>query len=132
VTAVYVEALIETGAADRDAAARRALERGEPWLLEQLPKVRRSESVCIYNVWTHAYGIQGVVAMYRHKPGDEKRKQQIKEVILTQIDLLRRYESVDGGWGYYDFRVGAKRPTTDSTSFVTAPALIAFREAKDI
>jgi hypothetical protein len=132
VTAMCVEALIETGATDKDAAARRALERGEAWLLEQLPKVRRSESVCIYNVWTHAYGIQALVAMYRHKPGDEKRKQQIKEVILTQIDLLRRYESVDGGWGYYDFRVGAKRPATDSTSFVTAAVLIAFREAKDI
>jgi hypothetical protein len=39
---------------------------------------------------------------------------------------------VDKGWGYYDFRIGARRPATDSTSFMTAAALVAFREAKDI
>jgi len=72
------------------------------------------------------------VDLYRRESRDEKRRQQIKEVILTQIDLLRRYESVDGGWGYYDFRVGAKRPATDSTSFLTATVLIAFHAAKNI
>jgi hypothetical protein len=63
---------------------------------------------------------------------DETRKEQIKECIRTQIDRLQRYESVDGGWGYYDFRVGAQRPATDSTSFVTATVLIALHKAKEI
>jgi len=125
-------ALIDTGAADKDAAAKTALERGEAWLLEHLPKLRRANSIAIYNVWGHAYGIQALVDLYRRESRDEKRRQQIKEVILTQIDLLRRYESVDGGWGYYDFRVGAKRPATDSTSFLTATVLIAFHAAKNI
>jgi hypothetical protein len=39
---------------------------------------------------------------------------------------------VDGGWGYYDFRAKAQRPATDSTSFMTAAALVAFHEAKNI
>ncbi|PYI89399.1 MAG: hypothetical protein DME26_01370 [Verrucomicrobia bacterium] len=132
VTALCVSALIDTGAADKDTAAKAALERGEAWLLEHLPKLRRANSIAIYNVWGHAYGIQALAEMYRRESHDEKRRQQIKDVILTQIDLLRRYESVDGGWGYYDFRVGAKRPATDSTSFLTATVLIAFHEAKNI
>src|SRR5262249_45173478 len=41
-------------------------------------------------------------------------------------------ERGDKGWGYYDFRVGSRRPATDSTSFMTAAALVALREAKDI
>src|SRR5262249_51310348 len=49
-----------------------------------------------------------------------------------QIGFLVRYESVDKGWGYYDFRIGSQRPATDSTSFMTAAALVALREAKDI
>jgi hypothetical protein len=129
VTAMCVESLIVTGAAENDAKAKQALERGEEWLLKQLPTVRRSESVAIYNVWSHAYGIQALVAMYR-RSDNESRREQIKQVIQSQINLLRRYESVDGGWGYYDFRVGSQRPASSSTSFVTATVLIAFHEAK--
>jgi hypothetical protein len=69
--------------------------------------------------------------MHRHANSDEE-KEKIKEVILSQIDLLARYESVDGGWGYYDFRVGSKRPSSSSTSFVTATVLVAFDEARKI
>jgi len=132
VTALCVAALIETGVTTTNAEAREALERGEAWLLKNLPDLRRAETITLYNVWGHAYGIQALVDMYRRESSDEKRKEQIKECILTQIDRLERYESVDGGWGYYDFRVGAQRPATDSTSFVTATVLIALRKAKEI
>ncbi|MBI2924960.1 MAG: terpene cyclase/mutase family protein [Verrucomicrobia bacterium] len=127
-----VEALIEIGAAEKNAEAKRVLDRGEAWLLEHLPKLRRADSIAIYNVWGHAYGIEALAAMYRRETNDEKRRQRIKDVILTQIDLLRRYESVDGGWGYYDFRIGAQRPATDSISFVGATVLIALHEARQI
>jgi hypothetical protein len=132
VTAMAIEALIETGATDRDPEALQALERSEEWLLAELPKVRRAVADAIYNVWAHAYGIQALVDMHRRAPANEERKQKIREVIDTQLDLLRRYESVDGGWGYYDFRVGSKRPASDSTSFTTATVLIAFHDAQQI
>lgn len=132
VTALAVQALIETGAADRDPKAAKALALGEAWLLENLPKLRRADPVAIYNVWGHAYGIQALAAMHRHGPPDPARRQKIIEVIRGQIELLTRYESVDGGWGYYDFRVGAKRPAVSSTSFVTATVLVAFKAAKDL
>lgn len=130
VTAMCIAALIETGAADQDAGARQALERGEAWLLKNLPHLRRADSVAIYNVWGHAYGIHALADMYRRESQDPRRRQQIKEEILEQIDLLRRYESVDGGWGYYDFRAGTRQPASDSTSFVTATVLVAFHTAK--
>jgi hypothetical protein len=83
-------------------------------------------------VWGHAYGIQTLAAMYRRESQDPKRKQEIQNAIIGQIDLLRRYESVDGGWGYYDFKVGSQRPTSDSTSFVTATVLVAFDRARKV
>ena len=131
VTAMCISALIETGAADTNSAAREALMRAETWLLKKLPEVRRADGVAIYNVWAHSYGIHALVEMYQRETSDPIRREQIKDVIVQQFDLLRRYESVDGGWGYYDFRAQTARPSSDATSFTTATALIAFREAKD-
>jgi len=130
VTAMAVSALVETGTADQEAKVQKALQRGEAWLLDNLPHVRRATPDAIYNVWAHAYAIQALVHMYQREPQDLRRQEQIKALIYAQLDLLRRYESVDGGWGYYDFRVGSQRPATDSTSFVTATALVVFHQAK--
>lgn len=131
VTALCVEALIETGAADADEKAAKALRLGEDWLLTNLPKLRRADSVAIYNVWGHGYGIEALADVFR-RTKDPARRQRIREVIVGQIELLRRYESVDGGWSYYDFRVGARQPTSDPTSFTTATILLALRDAMEI
>jgi hypothetical protein len=129
VTAMSISALIEVGG-ERD-AVRKAIERGEAYLMSELPKLRRGSADVLYNIWTHIYGIQALVRMHQRLPDSERRK-KLEELILGQIGFLMRYESVDKGWGYYDFRVGSKRPATDSTSFMTAAALVALREAKDI
>jgi hypothetical protein len=129
VTALCVKSLIEAGDFEARLEVKQALERGEAWLLLHLPKLRRASADALYNVWGHAYGIEALAAMHR-RTQDEERRKEIRGVILTQLDLLRRYESVDGGWGYYDFRVGAQRPATDSTSFTTATALVAFHDAQ--
>ncbi|HEU5116298.1 MAG TPA: prenyltransferase/squalene oxidase repeat-containing protein [Isosphaeraceae bacterium] len=129
-TALCVSALIETF--DGSDRMLRAIERGEDFLLRELPKVRRDDPMLIYNVWAHGYGIQALVDMYQRRPDDASRKQQIRGLIRGQYDRLTRYESVEGGWGYYDFNAGTQRPAADSTSFVNATVLVAFREAKDI
>jgi hypothetical protein len=129
VTAMCISALIETGGDRPD--VRRAIERGEAYLMDRLPKLRRGSDDVLYNIWSHIYGIQALVRMHQRLPDADRRK-KIEELIRGQIGFLQRYESVDKGWGYYDFRVGAKRPATDSTSFMTAAALVALREAKDI
>lgn len=130
VTALCVMAIYETGG--DDAELLKSLERGEAWLLENLPKVRRSDADAIYNVWSHSYGIQALVRMYKRIPEDKDRQKKIVELIKEQIGYLERFESVDGGWGYYDFRAGTKKPASDSTSFTTATGLIALYEAKTI
>ncbi len=129
VTALCISALIETGGERAD--VRKAIERGEKYLMERLPKLRRGSADVLYNIWSHIYGIQALVRMHQRLPDADRRK-QIEELIRGQIGMLMRYESVDKGWGYYDFRVGSRRPATDSTSFMTAAALVAMREAKDI
>jgi len=130
VTAMCIEALIETGAADNGAAAKSALTKGEAWLLANLPNVRRADQTAIYNVWTHAYGIAALVQM--HRRAEPSRRKQIEELIAGQIKFLERFESVNGGWGYYDFKIGAQQPATSSPSFVSATVLIALHEAQEI
>jgi len=129
VTAMSISALIETGG-DRP-EVKKALERGEAWLMRDLPKLRRGSADVLYNIWSHIYGIQAFVRMHQRLP-DLERKKQLALLIREQIGFLMRYESVDKGWGYYDFRGGNQRPGTDSMSFMTAAALVALREARDI
>ncbi|MFT4547388.1 MAG: hypothetical protein ACI8XO_002932 [Verrucomicrobiales bacterium] len=129
-TAMAVEALWESGLAGSNPAVQQSIDRGEAYLFEKLERVRRADQTAIYNVWTHAYAIQCLARMSLEKADDKERQQRIKELIANQIDRLRRYESVDGGWGYYDFRYGTKRPSSSSTSFVSAAALVAFHDAE--
>jgi hypothetical protein len=128
VTALCVTALIEVG--DNRPEVDEALDRGEAWLFENLPNVRRATPDAMYNVWSHGYGISALVRMLGRHTGDADRRHKISELIRSQYDFLDRYESVDGGWGYYDFRTGTQKPGSSSTSFVDATVLIAFDEAK--
>lgn len=132
VTAMGITALIESGLAGPESPARAAQQRAEAFLLEHLPKVRRATGDAIYNVWTHGYSIQALVRMHEQaaQTKDDERCAVIKSLIDQQVDLLARYESVDGGWGYYDFRAQTRKPSSDSISFTTATMLVAFREAE--
>jgi len=130
VTALCVSALIE---ADRDEAAdREAIDRGEKWLLDKLPSLRRATPDTLYNVWGHAYGIEALALLNRRHADDPDMQRQIAECIRGQVDLLERYESVDGGWGYYDFAAGARKPTSSPNSFTTATVLLALADARDL
>jgi len=129
VTSLCLSALIEVGSERED--VQQAIDRGEKWLFERLPVLRRATPVAIYNVWGHAYAIQALVRMYARNE-DPARREKIVNLIRSQYDYLDRYESVDGGWGYYDFRVGSKKPASSSISFVSATILVAFHEARGI
>jgi hypothetical protein len=111
-TALCLCALMEAGGDRTD--VRQAIERGEAWMFKHLPILRRATPDALYNVWGHGYAIQALVRMHRRLPQDKERRRKIEDLIRSQMDYLTRYESVDGGWGYYDFRVGSKHPATDS------------------
>jgi len=128
VTAMCVSALIETGGHRAD--VRQSINRGEAFLFEHLPHVRRANGDALYNIWTHCYSIQALVRLLKFQAEDATRRKTISLLIQQQFDLLGRYESVDGGWGYYDMKHEAKQPSSDSISFVNAAVLVAFHEAK--
>lgn len=127
-TSLAIMALIEVESDNSDAAE--ALERAESWLLEHLSQLRRATGMAIYNVWGHAYSIQALVRMHKAHAGDDAYQKKVVDLIRMQFDMLTRYESVDGGWGYYDFRYQGNQPTSDSISFVNGTVLIALAEAK--
>ncbi len=129
-TALCVAALIEAGGDSE--GVQKAIERGEQWLMENLPKLKRANATELYNVWGHGYGVLALARMHARKPDDAARKAKIETVLKEQYERLEKYASVDGGWGYYDFEVGAKRPAASSTSFVNGMVLCALHEARGI
>lgn len=131
VTSLCVTALIETKAADKRDDVGVALDRAEAWMLKNLGTVRRATGDAIYNVWAHAYAITALASMHR-RTGKPERREQFKAAIMYQIKMLEKYESVDGGWGYYDFRYQTKQPSSSSISFTSATGLVALRDAENI
>lgn len=107
-----------------------AIDRCEAWILENAPQLKRATGDALYNIWGHAYGITALVRM-RERHSEVERLKKIDDLIRLQIEMLERYESVDGGWGYYDFRYQARKPTSDSTSFTGGTALVALHQASE-
>ncbi len=130
VTSMCVEALWESG--NRTPAVMAAIDRGEKWMRENLPKLRRSSTDVLYNNWAHPYAIQSLVTMYRAKPDDAERKKWIRELIVQQIGMLQRFEAVDGGWGYYDFTYHTQQSASLTCSFTSATVLVALHRAQEI
>jgi hypothetical protein len=127
-TALCVAALIETGGQRADVAA--ALDRAEAWMLENLPHLRRAEPEAIYNTWGHIYSIDALARLLELRRDQPARREKLAATLKQQIELLQRYEVVDGGWAYYDFECHTQKPSGSSISFVSAAALISLDRAK--
>ena len=127
VTALSISALLEIKSSDIKYAE--CLAKGKEYLLEKLPNLRRASPMALYNVWAHAYGLQALSRMYENS--DKKiLKKKIHEIMKQQIKMLETYESIDGGWGYYDFNAQTKQPSGSSISFVNATGLVGLKEAQ--
>ena len=120
--------------ADRAAKVDEAIKRGTQWVLENHKKVRRPEPRALYNVWGHAYGMQGLVTLYHRAKAQGQNELAEKLVVAAQFqaDQLKRYEFLNGGWGYYDFDQGTQIPASSPTSFTTATVLTALHNAAEI
>nr|WP_286178359.1 hypothetical protein [Rhodopirellula sp. JC639] len=129
-TSLALAGLLEV--APEDPKSQATIDRAEAWLYEHLGSLRRASGDAIYNVWGHAYSIQALVRLHRRHAGENAAQEKIVGLIRDQFEMLQRYESVDGGWGYYDFRYQANQPTSSSISFVNGAVLIALAEARDI
>ncbi len=131
-TALCLMALIDSG--DQRVEVGKAIDRGQAWWLEHGGNVRRADQVALYNVWAHPYGIQALLQLERRaasgKGASADSVQQIQQAVEQQIQLLDRYESVNGGWGYYDMVHHLQKPATIPTSFTTATCLVALLQAR--
>lgn len=128
-TALALSAMIEVGGNDPEVQA--SIDRCEKWMVANLPQLRRAEMTAVYNTWGHAYAIQALVRLHGRTQDPVRRKQYV-ELIESQIDMLSRYEFVNGGWAYYDFEHHTQKPGGSPVSFTTATVMIAFYEAKEI
>ena len=129
-TCLCISALIQSK--DERPEVKEAIEKGEIWLYDNLARVKRANQDALYNVWAHSFAIEALIDWIGYGESSEERTEELKSMIAGQVDLLDRYESVDGGWGYYDFRYYAKQPSSNPTSFTSATGLIALRRAADL
>ena len=129
-TSLAVSALVETRGDAKAAAA--SIDAAEQWMLKNFKRVKRAQGDTIYNVWAHAFGIQALVRLRGRKGITEQRIAQIDELLNLQVKTLVEFQSVDGGWGYYDFNAQGAKPTSSSISFVNGTVLVAFKEAADV
>jgi len=127
VTALSISALLEIKKEDQNYS--KCIRKAEKYLLEKLPQLRRASPMALYNVWSHSYGLQALHRMHELS-STSQRKAKIKDVMVQQIKMLQTYESIDGGWGYYDFNAQTKQPSGSSISFVNATGLVALKDAQ--
>ena len=105
------------------AAKRKALR----WLVDHA-RVKRSRPWELYNVWSQSYGLQALAQALRTK-ADGVPEKEIRAAAEELIRAIGKYQTPDGGWGYYDFQYKAAKPSW-STSFSTATMLIALHDAE--
>ncbi|NOZ40330.1 MAG: terpene cyclase/mutase family protein [Planctomycetes bacterium] len=135
VTSLALMALIESREqfdGTRRANMESAIDRGQAWLLEHADDLRRAEAEALYNVWGHAYAIHAIVRLHQRAADNKELQTQLIELLKYQVDRLRRYQSINGGWAYYDMQARTQRPSSSSISFTTATALIALQEAEQL
>lgn len=110
-----------------DGALTRALE----YLIEA-PDTPRATMDTFYNVWSHAYMVQALCQAMQDARFTELRP-RLKKRAELELRRLLDHQSLDGGWGYYDFSERTYRPSGEiSTSFTTAAALVAMRDARTV
>ena len=125
-TALALSGLIEAKRMDPRVAA--AIERGAAWLQKHYA-VRRIRPNTLYNTWAIFYSLETFARLLAHEKRAEQRK-TLLQAARGCVKLLRRYEFVEGGWGYYNFSVKSWDPGQGSTSFSTASALVALGMAR--
>ena len=120
-TALCVMALARSPFRQED--CEEACDRGLTFLLDHC-LVRRPNGMELYNVWAFGYGLRALAAMLE-KTEDRERILSVSRDIVKKLEI---YQTPDGGWGYYDFGVGAYHPSDTSMTFTTATILVALHE----
>jgi hypothetical protein len=118
-------------AADPRPEAAAAIGKAAAWTAAELPKLRRADPTTTYNVWGHAYALRAMSRLYQRE-SDPVKKTEWARLAQGQVDLVDRYEDINGGWGYLDVfdEVTTQKPSGLPTSFTTATVLLAMDQAR--
>ncbi|MBK9974998.1 MAG: hypothetical protein IPP14_09515 [Planctomycetes bacterium] len=105
-----------------------AIRKGLEYLITA-PDTPRATMDTFYNVWSHSYMLECFgIAMRDDRFKDLRAR--IKGRAEHELRRLLDHQSLDGGWGYYDFEQRTQRPSGEiSTTFTTAAALVGMFEA---
>ena len=120
-------------AADNRPETLAAIRKGAAWAAAELPKLRRADQTTTYNVWGHAYGLRAISRLYQRETDPAKKAEWVR-LAQEQVDLVDRYEDINGGWGYLDVFDGltTQKPSGIPTSFTTATVLLAMDQARSV
>ena len=118
-------------AADPRPEAAAAIDKAAAWTASELPKLRRADPTTTYNVWGHAYALRAMSRLYQRE-SDAVKKAEWARLAQGQVDLVDRYEEINGGWGYLDVfdEVTTQKPSGLPTAFTTATVLLAMDQAR--
>ena len=116
------------GAPYKPTASKKAQARCLAWMVRNV-HVKRAYAQQFYNIWSLAYGLRALaVALETKAPG--AKPDEIRASMAAIIKTLGVLQSPDGGWGYLDFKVPARKPSW-STSFTTATVVIGLKQAEE-
>lgn len=118
--------------APEDPKVQIALDKAQDWLLKNLSRMRRSDDFIFYNMWGHSYGIRALCALAGNVSPQSRAYAELKTECRSQMDKLIMQGSGDGGWGYIERDGRSYNPNAMSTSFCTATALLALRDAQKV
>ena len=118
-------------AADPRPEAAAAIDKAAAWTAAELPKLRRADPTTTYNVWGHAYALRAMSRLYQRESAPAKKADWVR-LAQGQVDLVNRYEDINGGWGYLDVfdEVTTQKPSGLPTAFTTATVLLAMDQAR--
>ena len=104
-------------------ASRAASKRALDWLVKRA-RVKRAHAGQLYNTWSFGYGLHALSQAYR-----KTKRADVRKAAEGIVAAIGKYQTPDGGWGYYDFRFKAAKPEW-STSFSTATIVVALKQAE--
>jgi squalene cyclase len=119
-TALAVMGLRASGLEEGRAAA----DRGVDWLVANTD-VRRHDGNVFYNVWAHTFALQALAGEYARS-----KDERLAKAAAAHVRGLERYETMHGGWNYYDFSMSTQTPSSSGTSFGTGAGVVALADAR--
>jgi len=129
-----------------DGAVKAARDRGLLYLVESGAAKRETPDI-IYSIWAHGYALEALSqALIDEGPAGERAtagsappapqvpqalRAAIRRAAAYHLDGLIRCETTWGGWSYFDFRMGARQPSSEPMSFSTASILLNLHAAQE-